>query len=141
MLYPYNCKDTFITLHKLPVPISLIHLHDGHAVLNRPSGPTALFKPSKKFLLIKHCSISSAEDSSAAQYLPTMRTETVSLNAWYLGNANDFMRLFEKQLNCSKRIGFFDADVGRYLGVTNSCATRIVASGRKPDVDGLIKKL
>ena len=31
--------------------------------------------------------------------------------------------------------------VARYLGVTNSCVTRFVASGQKPDVDDLIKKL
>jgi hypothetical protein len=28
-----------------------------------------------------------------------------------------------------------------YLGVTNSCLTRFVASGKKPDVDDLIRNL
>ncbi len=38
-------------------------------------------------------------------------------------------------------LGYSGADVARYLGVTNSCVTRIVASGQKPDVDDLIKNL
>jgi hypothetical protein len=33
------------------------------------------------------------------------------------------------------------ADVARYLGVTNPCVTRFVASGQTPDVDELIKNL
>jgi len=37
--------------------------------------------------------------------------------------------------------GYSGADVARYLGVTNSCVTRFVASGKKPDVDDLIRKL
>ena len=40
-----------------------------------------------------------------------------------------------------RELGYSGADVARYLGVTNSCVTRIVASGQKPDVDDLIKKL
>ena len=39
------------------------------------------------------------------------------------------------------RTGLSGADVARYLGVTNSCVTRFVASGQKPDVDDLITKL
>ena len=35
-------------------------------------------------------------------------------------------------------LGCSGADVARYLGVTNSCVTRLVASGEKPDVDDLI---
>ncbi len=31
--------------------------------------------------------------------------------------------------------------INNYLGVTNSCVTRFVASGQKPDVDDLITKL
>jgi len=38
-------------------------------------------------------------------------------------------------------LGYSGADVARYLGVTNSCVTRFVASGKKPDVDDLIRKL
>jgi hypothetical protein len=33
------------------------------------------------------------------------------------------------------------ADVARYLGVTNSCVARVVTSGKKPDVNDLIRKL
>jgi len=40
-----------------------------------------------------------------------------------------------------RELGYSGADVARYLGVTNSCVTRIVASGQKPDIDDLIKKL
>ena len=40
-----------------------------------------------------------------------------------------------------RELGYSGADVARYLGVTNSCVTRFVASGRKPDVDDFIKKL
>jgi chromosomal replication initiation ATPase DnaA len=38
-------------------------------------------------------------------------------------------------------LGYSGADVARYLGVTNSCVTRFVASGKKPDVDDLSRKL
>jgi len=40
-----------------------------------------------------------------------------------------------------RELGYSGADVARYLGVTNSCVTRFVASGKKPDVDDLISKL
>ena len=40
-----------------------------------------------------------------------------------------------------RKLGYSGADVARCLGVTNSCVTRFVASGPKPDVDDLIKKL
>jgi hypothetical protein len=40
-----------------------------------------------------------------------------------------------------RELGYSGADVARYLGVTNSCVTRFVASGKKPDVDDLIRKL
>ncbi len=40
-----------------------------------------------------------------------------------------------------RELGYSGADVARYLGVTNSCVTRFVASGIKPDVDDLIRKL
>jgi hypothetical protein len=40
-----------------------------------------------------------------------------------------------------RELGYCGSDVARYLGVTNSCVTRFVASGQKPDVDDLIKKL
>jgi hypothetical protein len=40
-----------------------------------------------------------------------------------------------------RELGYSGADVARYLGVTNSCVTRFVASGQKPDADDLIKKL
>ena len=37
-----------------------------------------------------------------------------------------------------RELGYSGADVARYLDVTNSCVTRLVASGKKPDVDDLI---
>ena len=40
-----------------------------------------------------------------------------------------------------RELGYSGADVARYLGVTNSCVTRFVASEQKPDVDDLIEKL
>jgi hypothetical protein len=40
-----------------------------------------------------------------------------------------------------RELGYSGADVARYLGVTNSCVTRIVSSGKKPDVDDLATKL
>ena len=40
-----------------------------------------------------------------------------------------------------RELGYSGADVARYLGVTNSCVTRFIASGQKTDVENLIKKL
>jgi chromosomal replication initiation ATPase DnaA len=40
-----------------------------------------------------------------------------------------------------RELGYSGADVGRFLGVTNSCVTRFVATGAKPDVDELIRNL
>jgi REP element-mobilizing transposase RayT len=40
-----------------------------------------------------------------------------------------------------RELGYSGADAARYLGVSNSCVTRIVASRKKPDVDNLIKAL
>ena len=40
-----------------------------------------------------------------------------------------------------RELGYSGADVARFLGVTNSCVTRFVASGIRPDVDDLIRKL
>jgi len=40
-----------------------------------------------------------------------------------------------------RELGYCGADVARYLGVTNSCVTRFVASGKMPDLDDLIKNL
>ena len=40
-----------------------------------------------------------------------------------------------------KELGYSGADVARYSGVTNACAARFVAPGKKPDVDDLIRKL
>jgi REP element-mobilizing transposase RayT len=34
--------------------------------------------------------------------------------------------------------GYSGAEVARHLGVTNSCITRFIASGKKPDIEGLI---
>ena len=40
-----------------------------------------------------------------------------------------------------RELGYSGSDVARYSGVTNSCVTRFVASGKRPDVDDLIRKL
>jgi chromosomal replication initiation ATPase DnaA len=40
-----------------------------------------------------------------------------------------------------RELGYSGADVARYLGVSNSCVTRFVASAKKPDVVDLIDKL
>ena len=40
-----------------------------------------------------------------------------------------------------RELGYSGAEVARYLGVTNSCVTRIVASDSKPPVEDLIKEL
>ena len=36
-----------------------------------------------------------------------------------------------------RELGYSGADVARYLGVTTSCVTRVISSGRKPDVEGI----
>ncbi len=38
-------------------------------------------------------------------------------------------------------LGYSGADVARYSGMANSCVTRAVASGNKPDVDDHTRKL
>jgi REP element-mobilizing transposase RayT len=40
-----------------------------------------------------------------------------------------------------RELGYSGAEVARYLGVTNSCVTRIVASDTKPPVEELVKGL
>jgi hypothetical protein len=40
-----------------------------------------------------------------------------------------------------RELGYSGADAARYLGVTDSCVTRFVASGQKPEVNDLIKNL
>lgn len=40
-----------------------------------------------------------------------------------------------------RELGYSGAEVARYIGVTNSCVTRIVASNTKPPVEELIKEL
>ncbi|MBC8432169.1 MAG: hypothetical protein H8D96_09625 [Desulfobacterales bacterium] len=34
-----------------------------------------------------------------------------------------------------RELGYSGADVARYLGVTNSCVTRMISSGKKEDID------
>jgi REP-associated tyrosine transposase len=36
-----------------------------------------------------------------------------------------------------RELGYSGADVARYLGVTNSCVTRMISTGNKPDIDGI----
>jgi hypothetical protein len=40
-----------------------------------------------------------------------------------------------------RKLGYSGADVARYSGVTNSCVTRFVASGKKLDIDDFIRML
>ncbi len=37
----------------------------------------------------------------------------------------------------ARELGYSGADVARYLGVTNSCVTRMISTGRKQDVDDI----
>jgi len=34
-----------------------------------------------------------------------------------------------------RELGYSGADVARYLGVTNSCVTRLISAGRIPEID------
>ena len=36
-----------------------------------------------------------------------------------------------------RELGYSGADVARYLGVTNSCVTRMISTGRKPEIDDI----
>jgi len=59
-------------------------------------------------------------------------------------DSNDFIDRLAASVEKEAVVGEFGysgADVARYLGVTNSCVTRFFASGKKPDVDELIRKL
>ena len=40
-----------------------------------------------------------------------------------------------------RELGYSGADLARYLGVTNSCVTRSVSSGKKPKVKDYINQL
>jgi predicted transcriptional regulator len=68
--------------------------------------------------------MSSAGLSNGKKYSLTIRIATIS-SSWI----------------AVRELGYSGADVARYLGVTNSCVTRFVASGQKPDVNDLIKNL
>lgn len=37
----------------------------------------------------------------------------------------------------TRELGYFGADVARYLGVTNSCVTRMISAGKKQDIDDI----
>jgi len=36
-----------------------------------------------------------------------------------------------------RELGYSGADVARYLGVTNSCVTRMISAGEKQDIDDI----
>ena len=36
-----------------------------------------------------------------------------------------------------RELGYSGADVARYLGVTNSCVTRMISTGKKQDVEDI----
>jgi len=38
---------------------------------------------------------------------------------------------------CIRKLGYSGADVARYLGVTNSCVTRMIAKEEKPNIDDI----
>ena len=38
---------------------------------------------------------------------------------------------------CVRELGYSGADVARYLGVTNSCVTRVISTESKPDIDDI----
>jgi len=40
-----------------------------------------------------------------------------------------------------RELGYTGAEVARYMGVTNSCVTRIVSSDNKPEIDNLLDDL
>jgi len=40
-----------------------------------------------------------------------------------------------------RELGYSGADVARYLGVTNSCVTRMISAGEKPDIDDIVLDL
>ena len=40
-----------------------------------------------------------------------------------------------------KELGYSGADIARYLGVTNSCVTRMISTGKRQDIDKIELKL
>ena len=36
-----------------------------------------------------------------------------------------------------RELGYSGADIARYIGVTNSCVTRMISSGKKPEIDDI----
>ena len=36
-----------------------------------------------------------------------------------------------------RKLGYSGADVARYLGVKDSCVTRMISTGKKPDIDDI----
>ena len=40
-----------------------------------------------------------------------------------------------------RELGYSGADVARFLGVTNSCITRSVAAGKKPDIGDVMNRI
>jgi hypothetical protein len=65
----------------------------------------------------------------------------IFFNDTYCSDFNDRLSALVEDGAAVRELGYSGADVARYLGVTNFCVTRFVASGKKPDVDDLIGKL
>jgi REP element-mobilizing transposase RayT len=67
----------------------------------------------------------------------------ISINELRSGSRRDAVIKARQAVSwlCVTELGYSGAEVARYLGVTNSCVTRIVSSGSRPDVDDLINKL
>ncbi len=36
-----------------------------------------------------------------------------------------------------RELGYSGADIAKYLGVTNSCVTRMISSEKKPEIDDI----
>ena len=66
------------------------------------------------------------------------RPLSTSMRRILTGYAVNFNKRHKRQghlfQNRYKSIGYSGADVARYLGVTNSCITKSVSSGKKPDI-------
>jgi hypothetical protein len=72
---------------------------------------------------------------------PGYRTKRYFFSDTYCSDFNDRLSALVEDGAAVRELGYSGAYVARYLGVTNSCVTRFVASGKKPDVDDLIRNL
>ncbi len=71
----------------------------------------------------------------------SIERKEILFNDTVRGDFIDRLAALSEEGAAVRELGYSGADVARYSGVTNSCVTRFVASGKKPDVDDLIRKL